>query len=61
MTSTKKRNIGDLILKSNKNFIRSFIAILFELGKICVFQIALESQINVHLVRKIFRGRGNFI
>ena len=51
MTSSKQRNIGDLILKSNKNFIRSFITILFELGKICVFKIALESQINVHLVR----------
>ena len=38
MTSSKQRNIGDLILKSSKIFIRSFIAILFELGKICVFQ-----------------------
>ena len=25
------------------------------------FKIALESQINVHLVRLIFRGRGKFI
>ena len=38
MTSSKQRNIGDLILKSNKNFIWNFIAILFELRKICVFQ-----------------------
>ena len=38
MTSSKKRNIEDLILKSNMIFIRSFIAILFELGKNCVFQ-----------------------
>ena len=37
MTSPNKRNIGGKILKSNKNFIWSFIAILFELGKQCVF------------------------
>ena len=47
--------MGDLILKSNKNFIRSFIAILFELGKYAFFKIAVESQINVHLgVRLVF-------
>ena len=43
------------------NFIQSFIAILFELGKIYVFQNSLEAQINVHFVRYIFRGRVKFI
>ena len=38
MTSPKQRNIGGKILKSNKNSIWSFIAILFELGKKCIFQ-----------------------
>ena len=49
------------ILKSNKYFIRSFIAILFELGKNAFFRIALEAQINVHFVRYIFRGWEKFI
>ena len=44
------------MLKSNKNFIWTFIAILFELGKISVFKIALEAQINVHFVRNIIRA-----
>ena len=35
-----QKKIGDLILKSNKIFIRSFIAILFELGKNAFFKIA---------------------
>ena len=57
-----KEILEEKILKSNKNFIRSFIAILLELGKkIAFFKIALEAQINVHLVRYIFRGWGKFI
>ena len=42
------------MLKSNQNFIRSFIAILFELGKYVFFKIPLEAQINVPFVRYIF-------
>ena len=49
------------MLKSNKEFIWTFIAILFELGKNAFFKIALEAQINVLVVRNIIRGRGKFI
>ena len=49
------------MLKSNKIIIWTFIAILFELRKNAFFKIALEAQINVHLVCYIFRGRGKFI
>ena len=37
------------MLKSNKNFISTFIAILFELGKNAFFKIALVTQINFTL------------
>ena len=47
--------------KSNKNFIQTFIAILFELEKNAFFKIALEAQINVHFVCYIFREQGKFI
>ena len=47
------------ILKSICIFTWGFIAILFELGKYAFFKIALEAQINVHVVRHIFRGREN--
>ena len=49
------------MLKSNKNFIWSFIAILFELGKNAYFKVVLESQINIHFVRNIIRGPQKFI
>ena len=61
MTSPNKWNIRGKILKSNKNFIRSFIAILFELEKNVFFKIAFRPQINVHLVRLDFRNRGKFV
>ena len=48
-------------IKINLYFIWGFIAILFELGKYVFLKIALEDQINVHLVQRIFRGRGKFI
>ena len=44
------------MLKSNKKFIWTFIAILFELGKNAFFEIALVAQINVRFVRNIIRG-----
>ena len=56
MTSQNKRNIAGKMLKSIILFVWIFIAILFELGKKCVFQIALVAQINVHFVRNIIRG-----
>ena len=49
------------MLKSNKNFIWTFIAILFELGKNAFCKIALEAQINVHFVRNIIWGPWKFI
>ena len=61
MTSPNKINIGGKILKTNKYFIWTFIAILFELGKIVFFKIALEVQINVHFVRNIIRGAQKII
>ena len=38
MTSPKIMNIGGKILKPNIGFYSEFFAILFELGKICIFQ-----------------------
>ena len=61
MSSQNKRNIGGKTLKSNFIFIWSFIAILFELGKQCVFKTALVAQINVHFVHNIIRGPRKFI
>ena len=44
MTSQNKRNIGGKMLKSIKDFIWTFIAILFELEKNACFQNCILRQ-----------------
>ena len=53
MTSSKERNIGEEILKSNYYFIRILFAILFELEKYAFLKIAFLGQKNVHYVLNI--------
>ena len=57
MTSSKERNIGEEILKSNYYFICILFAILFELEKTCIFENCILVQKNVHLVLNIRFGR----
>ena len=59
---------GAKIMKYWRKNIKNKYLILFGfhfyficLGKICIPKIAFEAQINVHLVRLIFRGQGKFI
>ena len=57
MTSSKERNIGEEILKSNLYFIWILFAILFELEKYAFLKIAFLGQKNVHFVLNILFRR----
>ena len=62
MTSLTKRNIGEIILKSNYYFIGILFAILFELETYSFFKISFLGQKNVHFVLNIlFRRRKLFL
>ena len=61
MTSSKQRNIEDLILKSNKIFFGVLSLFYLNQEKCAFFKIAFQAQINVQFVGLDFRSPGKFI
>ena len=61
MTSPQIMKYWRKNIKNKYLILFGFYLILFELGKIRFLKISFWAQINVHLVRLIFRGRRKFI
>ena len=57
MTSLTKRNIGEIILKSNYDFSGILFSILFKLEKYALLKIAFLGKKNVHFVLNILFRR----